>query len=293
MRKDKNSLDTPQTKQKFGFLYNGYKRHNYFWEIIIMYRKIFCIMIAVFLQGQGIILQALVLLVLLIVFLNANASRRPFQVRKLNDIEGMSLTTQLITIYCGVFFISAKDDSLDTFDVNNDFALSDDKKLFFFFIILACNVFFILFWASEFVDAYKNMIKKRTPGLYVTLFLCCRERKMKFENAKVATTFKRETIVQKVEDIVLFMNKMKSLYIRDIKYEDHERFLSLCYAIDSESKQIVLTEKKHNFYIQGPIARPRKYDKGRIDTQKLMYEISVQDDFIKMMQDRRRAKLIN
>lgn len=49
MRKDKNTLDTPQTKAKFGFLYNGYKRHNYFWEIIIMYRKIFCIMIAVFL----------------------------------------------------------------------------------------------------------------------------------------------------------------------------------------------------------------------------------------------------
>jgi hypothetical protein len=56
MRKDKLSLDTPNTKQKFGFLYNGYKRHNYFWEIIIMYRKIFCIMIAVFLQGQGIVL---------------------------------------------------------------------------------------------------------------------------------------------------------------------------------------------------------------------------------------------
>jgi hypothetical protein len=56
MRKSKNTLDTPETKQKFGFLYNGYKRHNYFWEIIIMYRKIFCIMIAVFLQGQGIVL---------------------------------------------------------------------------------------------------------------------------------------------------------------------------------------------------------------------------------------------
>ena len=69
MRKDSENLDTAAVKQKFGFLYNGYKRHNYFWEIVIMYRKILCIFIAVFLNRVGIIVQALVLLIMLVVFL--------------------------------------------------------------------------------------------------------------------------------------------------------------------------------------------------------------------------------
>jgi hypothetical protein len=55
MRKDSGMLETNAVKQKFGFLYNGYKRQNYFWEIVIMYRKIFCIFIAVFLKRIGII----------------------------------------------------------------------------------------------------------------------------------------------------------------------------------------------------------------------------------------------
>jgi len=55
MQKDKDELDTKVAKEKFGFLYNGYKRHNYFWEIVVMYRKIFCIFIAVFLKKVGII----------------------------------------------------------------------------------------------------------------------------------------------------------------------------------------------------------------------------------------------
>ena len=38
LRKDRERLDTDAVKFKFGFLYNGYKRTNYFWEIVIMYR---------------------------------------------------------------------------------------------------------------------------------------------------------------------------------------------------------------------------------------------------------------
>jgi len=53
-------------------------------------------------------LQALLLLLILIVFFQLNSNRRPFAVRKHNDIEGMSLITQILTIYCGVFFISHK-----------------------------------------------------------------------------------------------------------------------------------------------------------------------------------------
>ena len=50
MKKDREKLDTIAVKQKFGFMYNGYKRSDFFWEVVIMYRKIGMIGVAVFLN---------------------------------------------------------------------------------------------------------------------------------------------------------------------------------------------------------------------------------------------------
>lgn len=48
-------MDTDGVKIKYGFLYKGYKRDNYYWEIVIMYRKICCLCVAVFLNNFGVI----------------------------------------------------------------------------------------------------------------------------------------------------------------------------------------------------------------------------------------------
>ena len=45
-------------KGKFGFLYNGYRNPQaYYWEIVIMYRKITIIFIQIFLAQLGKIVQ--------------------------------------------------------------------------------------------------------------------------------------------------------------------------------------------------------------------------------------------
>jgi hypothetical protein len=234
MRKEEDKLDTVAVKQKFGFLYNGYKRHNYFWEIIIMYRKILCIFIAVFMNRIGIVVQALVLLILLVIFMQANASRRPFAARALNDIEAMSLATQIVTIYCGIFFISSKDINNPTFNKNKDFYLDENSKLLFFFIIAFCNVSFILLWFTKFVVIIRVLIKDKYPNLYVYLFLCGRHDKMKLEVSKRAGDVKKEAIIESIEAVILYMQKMKGLYANNIYYEDHNRFLKLIYYIEGE-----------------------------------------------------------
>jgi hypothetical protein len=48
MYRERKKLDKVETKEKFGFLYNGYQVELFFWEIVIMYRKIAMIFIAVF-----------------------------------------------------------------------------------------------------------------------------------------------------------------------------------------------------------------------------------------------------
>lgn len=45
MFRERNKLETVLTRQKFGFLFRGYKKRFYYWEITIMYRKILLIFI--------------------------------------------------------------------------------------------------------------------------------------------------------------------------------------------------------------------------------------------------------
>ena len=42
-----------EVKEKYGFLYHGYKKAFYYWEVVIMYRKIMIILIAVFIKNFG------------------------------------------------------------------------------------------------------------------------------------------------------------------------------------------------------------------------------------------------
>ena len=53
LRANKASLHKLETRQKFGFLFNGYKLDFFYWEIVIMYRKIAIIFISIFLRRFG------------------------------------------------------------------------------------------------------------------------------------------------------------------------------------------------------------------------------------------------
>ena len=44
----RDKLNSLEIKERYGFLFRGYKKEFYYWEIIIMYRKIALIVISVF-----------------------------------------------------------------------------------------------------------------------------------------------------------------------------------------------------------------------------------------------------
>lgn len=48
-------LDTKKIREQYGFLYKGYKVKYFYWEVVIMYRKILIICIAVFISRFGLI----------------------------------------------------------------------------------------------------------------------------------------------------------------------------------------------------------------------------------------------
>ena len=106
LARNKQDLDLVETREKYGFLYNGYKKKYYYWESINMYRKIAVIFVSVFLKLAGVITQALVIFLVLILFLILNIKLMPFTFQALNDMEMISIITTMLTIYCGLFFIS-------------------------------------------------------------------------------------------------------------------------------------------------------------------------------------------
>lgn len=74
---------------------------------------------------------------------------------------------------------------------------------------------------------------------------------MSLETVRRARDVKKESIIESIEAVMQFMSNMKSMYANNVFYQDHNRYLKLLYYIDSERQQIDLTEKRHNYYIQG------------------------------------------
>ncbi len=120
----KQQLENEEVKSKFGFLYNGYKPSNYFWESVIMLRKVSIIFIAVFLQGEGSRIQAFVVFMLVVCFTVLTSRRKPYLSRRVNDLEVFSLLSSGITLYAGFFFLSELSAGSPAYDSTKDCKLS-------------------------------------------------------------------------------------------------------------------------------------------------------------------------
>ena len=102
----RSELDDVRVKSIFGFLFNGYRYSTYYWEIIILYRKVFLVFVLVFLSLVSIEVQALVALLIMTVSLVFHMKNAPFETRNLNKLETKSIIAASITIYCGLYYLS-------------------------------------------------------------------------------------------------------------------------------------------------------------------------------------------
>eukprot|EP00347_Sterkiella_histriomuscorum_P012942 403366626 len=164
--KNKDKLDTLVIREQYGFIYRGYKQSFYFWEIIIIYRKILIIFIAIFIKTAGVIAQTLFVLIVLIIR------------RALNNLESLSLIASMFTLYFGLFFLVDKPQSW--VDSNPDYAdgavvLNSYVKKLFFALILLFNIGFFIYWCLTIsIELHDKLILKYTK-IYLCLCLCNNE----------------------------------------------------------------------------------------------------------------------
>ena len=87
----------------YRFLYGGYRIEAYFWEAVIMLRKVSLNVVLVVMAPSLPLAQALTVLLVLIVFLAFHVRVRPYSNDRLNNIEMGSLLLSTIVLYSGIY----------------------------------------------------------------------------------------------------------------------------------------------------------------------------------------------
>ncbi|CAG9326025.1 unnamed protein product [Blepharisma stoltei] len=149
--RNKRALDTISVRLKFGFLFNGYKYRAYYWEFIILYRKILIVCCSVFLANISTSIQALTVMILLLFCLYLQNDKKPYNGEVLNQMELRSIMVASVTIYCGLYYLT---DSLDSVSEN-----------VFFFVICGINIYFLNYWVKKMFGAYLQIASDLVPCL--------------------------------------------------------------------------------------------------------------------------------
>ena len=132
MIKNRKKITTIKNKLRFGFLFNGYRKKTFYWEFVILYRKILIICLIVFAANYSTQVKALTVLFLLLISFWWQHEIRPFNYKHLNRMESLSILVATVTIYCGLYYLTRH--------------LDEPTKMLFFIMMVFANIAFIGYW---------------------------------------------------------------------------------------------------------------------------------------------------
>jgi len=144
------SKDTKQTKgssQKdfeYSFIYTGLKHQKFFWEFVIMIRKVLFIIILVFFNMISDETQVFAIFGLLSLFAYIQYKFSPFEDRRLNFLELFSLFSLNAVAYSGISLRLEGDEWLNTMFIS---------------FALAVNLVFLVTLVFYFVESYREIAK--------------------------------------------------------------------------------------------------------------------------------------
>lgn len=84
-------MEIETLKIKYGFLFSGYDARTFYWEVVIMYRKILIIAASVFLSTVSTEAQVLVVIFVIVVSMFLQVRLSPYYTPTLNQMENYSL----------------------------------------------------------------------------------------------------------------------------------------------------------------------------------------------------------
>ena len=158
----RNAKKLPQLKLFFGFLYLGYKPLYYYWEFLIIYRKIFSILV-ILLPNEMIFFKGCIIFMLNFSSAILQINKEPFTDPTLNKFQVKANLASTFTIFFGLLYL------LD---------IDDLSKALCFVIIMICNYYFLLsclkflFYIVLELIIENKLIKKWCPQLTKRMLSC-------------------------------------------------------------------------------------------------------------------------
>ena len=172
----RKSLHADSTRFKLGFLYAGYKTSHWYWEIIVMGRKVLIIFIGAFFAGYGgTYAQSLIVLGVIALAAGLHVQNRPYGVDnerdnpELHRLELFALLTQFATFFFGLLFYTPRNaEAADKAGVSSGMGSSEGVKIVLTMILMTINVAFLVYillkLAAEFKKKHKEdfeMMKRK------------------------------------------------------------------------------------------------------------------------------------
>ncbi|TNV74909.1 hypothetical protein FGO68_gene4786 [Halteria grandinella] len=199
-------LERSFVKQRYGFLYNGYKPgYASYWEIFIIYRKVVIIFIQVYFVQNGKLVQSLMTLLFLGFMMALVKYLQPYNKYCLNQLEFLSLLTSMASVYFCIYFISNK---IDPSQIKYG---QDSANMIMFLLILFLQLGFFVYWAYQFVQEFKLTVLVRYPRIYSFLCACTKGQSVSLEieeyKAKIVAPF-----VEKLQRLEEQIKENRSLY---------------------------------------------------------------------------------
>lgn len=205
---------------KYGFLFSGYEARAYFWEIMIMYRKILVIASSVFLSTVSPESQVLVVIFIIVLNMFFQIHVNPFSTPTLNKMENYSLQVAAVTIYTGMFYVTGK---------NYSYMKIDGVSWFFLVCIVLPNLIFLVYWG---LSMRIEVIK--------TVYKLLQEQKLKVWMFKTVAWTSPEVFYEKyIREDEEFAEKNKQIII-DADDEDTDKE-----PVKLEDVALEIADKKH------------------------------------------------
>ena len=129
----RKNLYKDEAKIKYGFLFFGYKHSRYYWEFIILFKKLCIILLTIITQSTvNDYLQSTSVITFLVVFFILQMRFNPYITKELNDLEAFASFASIVTIMCGIIY--------------SDSANQPYVYYLMPIIIFFVNAFFVVWW---------------------------------------------------------------------------------------------------------------------------------------------------
>ncbi|PNW88696.1 hypothetical protein CHLRE_01g040650v5 [Chlamydomonas reinhardtii] len=98
-------LNERKFSDRYGFLYEDYRRSYYYWESVIMLRKLCAVGLLILTSSQDDIIQVLSVLGVVVAALTAQVMCKPYVYERFNKLERASLVATSLILYLCCFFL--------------------------------------------------------------------------------------------------------------------------------------------------------------------------------------------